>query len=156
MIYRFGEENVDTEIPITEPEVDVVVYNNPVSIKTKSGTSLSGVKLIWTVDSENAQYFQNNYKPSCDMIFVQINWNHTGGLFYFPKETKLECFDYLGRESYIKLPSKGTNPRGVEISTSAMKMLVNHSDSLKIDIEWKKEEIEFNAFKRWIEIWAQE
>jgi len=37
LIYKFGEINVKTEIPITEPEVDVEVFGNPISIKTFTG-----------------------------------------------------------------------------------------------------------------------
>jgi hypothetical protein len=65
LIYKFGEENVETEIPITEPEVDVKLFGNPISIKTKSGNSLSGVKISWTVDAQTADEFKNNYSPSC-------------------------------------------------------------------------------------------
>ena len=45
LIYKFGEANVETEIPITEPEVDVKLYGVPISIKTKSGKGLSGIKV---------------------------------------------------------------------------------------------------------------
>ena len=34
LIYKFGEANVETEIPITEPEVDVKLFGEPISIKT--------------------------------------------------------------------------------------------------------------------------
>jgi len=50
LIYKFGEENVETEIPITQPEVDAKLFGEPVSIKTITGKSLGGVKLIWSVD----------------------------------------------------------------------------------------------------------
>lgn len=156
LIYKFGEENVETEIPITEPEVDVKLFGNPISIKTKSGNGFTGVKLIWTVDSENALEFQNTYKPSYDMIFVRIIWGNVGGLFYFPKKLQEEVFNLLGKEKYIKLPSKGTNPRGVEISSKALKTLVEHNETKIIIINWTKKEIEFNAFKKWIDLWAQE
>jgi len=156
LIYKFGEENVETEIPITEPEVDVKLFGNPISIKTKSGSGYSGVKLIWTVDAQNALEFQNKYVPYCDMIYVQINWGNSGGLFYFPLDVQLEVFNTIGRENYIKLPSPGTNPRGVEMSSTAMQKLLEHSGIYKIKIDWKKEEIKFNAFKRWIDLWAQE
>jgi len=46
LIYKFGEENVETDIPITEPEVDVKLFGQPVSIKTITGRGFSGVKLI--------------------------------------------------------------------------------------------------------------
>lgn len=156
LIYKFGEVNVETEIPITEPEVDVKLFGKPISIKTKSRSGYSGVKLIWTVDAQNSIEFQNNYIPSCDMIFVHVNWGKTSGLFYFTKEIQLEVFNLLGRENYIKLPSKGTNPRGNEITSDALQRLILHKDAYKIDIVWKKEEIVFNAFKRWIDLWAQE
>jgi hypothetical protein len=52
LIYKFGESNVETEIPITEPEVDAKLFGEPVSIKTIKGKSFSGVKLIWTVDAQ--------------------------------------------------------------------------------------------------------
>jgi len=53
LIYKFGENNVETEIPITEPEVDVKLFGQPVSVKTLTGKGFSGVKLIWTVDAES-------------------------------------------------------------------------------------------------------
>jgi hypothetical protein len=34
LIYKFGEANVETAIPITEPEMDVKVFGCPISIKT--------------------------------------------------------------------------------------------------------------------------
>lgn len=52
--YKFGEQNVETEIPITEPEVDVKLFGQPVSIKTITGKGFAGVKLIWTVDTVKA------------------------------------------------------------------------------------------------------
>lgn len=156
LIYKFGDKNVDTEISITESEVDVKLFGIPISIKTKTGSSFSGVKLIWTVDAKSALKFQNSYSPSCDMIFVQINWGRSGGLFYFPLNVQLEIFNKLGRENYIKLPVQGTNPRGVEISSSALKNLIRHNNIFKIEIDWKKENIQYNTFKRWVDLWAQE
>lgn len=72
MIYKFGENNVVTEIPITESEVDVKVFNNPISIKTITGTSFSGVKLIWTVGADSALRFRETYIPGCDMILYKL------------------------------------------------------------------------------------
>ena len=37
LIYKFGEENVETEIPITEPEIDVKLFGAPISIKSTKG-----------------------------------------------------------------------------------------------------------------------
>lgn len=156
LIYKFGVDNVETEIPITKPEVDVVVSGNPISIKTITGTNFSGVKLIWTVDAESVLKFREKYQPSCDMIFIQINWNNTGGFYYIPKEVQIEVFAELGKENYIKLPKIGTNPRGAEITSLALRNLVSHVNTINIPIEWKKEIINFNAFDRWVEIWQQD
>jgi len=155
-VYRFGEENVQTEIPITESEIDVKVFNIPISIKTITGKNFGGVKLIWTVDAKSALSFRKNYLPSCDMLFVQINWNDKGGMYYISKENQLKVFEQMGCNKYIKLPKKGTNPRGVEITAEALRNLINYKDTLKIEIDWKKEEIVFNAYKRWVDFWSKE
>jgi len=82
LIYKFGQANVETNIPITEPEVDVKLFGEPISIKTITGKALGGVKLIWTVDPQKAQEFSRSYCPQCDILLVQINWNSQGGLYY--------------------------------------------------------------------------
>ena len=155
LIHKFGKKNVETEIPITESEVDVKVFRKPISIKTITGKNLGGVKLIWTVDAEKALEFRRNYKPRCDMILVQINWDNGGGFFYIPLNVQLKVLKNIGIKNYIKLPKAGTNPRGVEMTGNALRKLAFHNKTFKIDIEWKKEEINFNVFKRWIELWEQ-
>ncbi len=40
LIYKFGEANVETEIPITEPEVDAKLFGEPVSIKVTTQPTL--------------------------------------------------------------------------------------------------------------------
>lgn len=156
LIYKFGEENVDTNLPITNPEADVKLFNIPISIKTITGKRLSGIKLIWTVDSQKAQEFQRGYRPSCDMILVQINWGDRGGLFYIPLVNQIDIFEEIGRENYIKLPKAGTNPRGVELSQDAMIRLINKSGSKYIPIEWKKHSINISPYKRWVELWKED
>lgn len=81
LIYKFGEANVDTEIPIIEPEVDARLFGEPVSIKTITSKGFGGVKLIWTVDAQKAKEFQESYYPHCDILLVQINWNDLGGFY---------------------------------------------------------------------------
>ena len=155
LIYKFGKENVETKIPITKPEEDVRVFNNPISIKTKTGNGFSGVKLIWTVDAEKAQEFMRSYSPSIDMMFTQIIWNNIGGLFLIPLNLQIETFKNLGRETYIKLPKPGTNPRGVEISSKALQIMISHPSTYKININWIREKITFNPYKRWVDLWEQ-
>jgi hypothetical protein len=112
LIYKFGEQNVESEIPITESEVDVKLFENPISIKTITGKNPSGIKLIWTVDAQKAIEFSNKYCPNCDMILVQINWDNGGGFYYISQETQIEILKSMGHENYIKLPKQGTNPYG--------------------------------------------
>jgi hypothetical protein len=154
-IYKFGESNVDADIPITEPEVDVKVFNNPISIKTITGIS-SGVKLIWTVDAEKAIEFSRNYTPKHDMLLVQINWDNGGNFCLVPTPVQLAVFNQLGREAYIKLPKKGTNPRGVEMTTKALQLMVSDKNTYKISINWKKESVEYLPYKRWVELWGED
>jgi hypothetical protein len=156
LIYKFGEANVETEIPITEPEVDVKLFGEPLSIKTITGKSFSGVKLIWTVDAQKAKEFRENYYPYCDLLLVQINWNDRGGFYYIPLTAQKRLFNKIGRENYIKLPKPGTNPRGVEITKEALLSLVKDNDSRKIEINWQRKEIEFNAYKRWVDLWRED
>jgi hypothetical protein len=155
LMYKFGEENVETEIPITEPEVDAKLFGEPLSIKTITG-SFSGVKMIWTVDAEKVKEFQENYYPSCDMLLVQIKWDDIGGLYYLPLQAQRSLFDEIGRENYIKLPKAGTNPRGVEFAKNVLARLTADSQSKRIEINWQKSGVHFNAYKRWLDLWKED
>ena len=73
LLYKFGEANVDTQLGITEPEIDVILFGEPISIKTITNKRLSGVKLVWTVDPQKAHEFRENYYPRCDILLAQIN-----------------------------------------------------------------------------------
>jgi len=156
LIYRFGEANVETEIPITESEVDVRLFGEPISIKTITSKSFSGVKLIWTVDAQKAKEFRENYYPHCDILLVQINWNDVGGFYYIPLDAQKRLFDEIGRHKYIKLPKPGTNPRGVEITKEALSRLIGDGESKIITINWQRTRIEFNSYKRWVDLWGED
>jgi len=158
LLYKFGEANVETEIPITEPEVDVRLFGQPVSVKTitvKTAKKFGGVKLIWTVDAQKAREFRENYHPHCDILLVQINWGDTGGFYHIPLETQKRLFDRMGRERYINLPKAGTNPRGVEISEEALSSLVGDEESRCIAIFWQKTRIDYDPYKKWVDYWRE-
>ena len=156
LIYKFGEKDVNTDIPIVEPEVDVKLSEHPISVKTITGKSLSGVKLIWTVDAEKAREFLENYYPRYDMLFVQIVWNDIGGFYYIPIEAQKRLFEKIGRERYIKLPKPGTNPRGVEISKEALSRLVGDKETKVIEVSWQKSDVEYKLYQRWVDYWSEE
>ncbi len=153
LIYKFGEKSVETNIPITEPEVDVKLYGQPISIKTITG--MGGVKVVWTVDAQKALEFRQNYIPKSKMLLVQINWNNYGKFLYIPLATQLDLFERIGRERYLKLPKAGTNPRGVEISKETLLELITHEDTKFINIFWMRQLIPYNPYKRWVDYWKE-
>jgi len=156
LIYKFGEANVETEIPIIEPEVDVQLFGQPVSIKTITGKRFSGVKLIWTVDAQKAREFREIYYPHCDILLIQINWDNIGGVYYIPLEAQERLFGKIGREKYIKLPKPGTNPRGVEITKEALSNLVEDEMSKVIELTWQKTKVDYNPYKKWVDYWEED
>ncbi len=157
LIYQFSEENVITNIPITENETDVIVFKEPISIKTVTNKKIVGVKLIWTVDAQKALEFINKYKAECDMLFVHINWNGDGGMYLIPKEVQTEILNQYGKEFYFKLPKQGTNPRGVEITNQAINKLTEHSQTKMIKINWFRGDDEnYTPYDRWVDLWKDE
>lgn len=155
LIYKFGESNVQADIPITEPEVDVKLFGQPISIKTITGKGISGVKLVWTVDAQNAKAFQENYYPSSDILFVQIVWGAMGGLYFIPVEAQRNLLEKIGSERYIKLPKPGTNPRGAEITKEALLSLIQSQQTEVIEIDWQKPDIDYQPYQRWVDYWSE-
>jgi hypothetical protein len=156
LIYKFGQENVDVNLPITEPEADVKLFGVPISIKTI--TRQGGVKANWTVDAESAKGFIDNYSPKADMLLAQINWDSKGYLYFIPLETQNKVLKQFGRGKYLKPPKAGTNPRGVEFSKDALLELQKEATE-KIEIEWKRSKIEdtlYQAYRRWVDYWREE
>ena len=155
LIYKYGKENVNTNIPITEAETDVIVKNIPYSIKTITGNG--GVKAVWTVDAASAANFIENYTPKCHILFIQINWGYTrGGFSLIPLQVQKRVLSKLGKAKYLKLPKAGTNPRGVEFTKEAIETMLADKETSKIDIDWKKEILEYDTYKKWVEYWKED
>ncbi|MEM3710399.1 MAG: ThaI family type II restriction endonuclease [Nitrososphaerales archaeon] len=153
LIHKFGEENIET-VPITEHGIDVKLFGQPLSIKTiRHG---GGVKAIWTVNAEKALEFVEAYKPKCDILLAEVKWEGLGGLYYIPLEAQQEVFECLGKHRYLKLPKPGTNPRGVEFSREALRKLMSHPKTKRIQILWTKPEVKFNPYERWVKLWKKE
>jgi len=156
LIYKFGEDNIETEIPITEPEVDFKLFGQPVSVKTITGKNFSGVKVIWTVDAQKAREFSDNYYPRCDILLVQVNWDSKGAFCYLPLDVQQKVFEKIGKEGYIKLPKPGTNPRGVEITKKALEAIATDKESKAIEIYWQRAKTDYNQYQRWVDYWREE
>ena len=154
LIYKFGEVNVNTEIPITESETDVILAGKNLSVKTITGNG--GVKAVWTVDAESSKNFIDNYIPKCDILLIQIWWGENkDSLFFIPLNVQKEIFNLLGKEKYLKMPKAGTNPRGVEFSKESIQKMLQHPKTSKIKINWIKQDIPYNVYKRWIDFWKE-
>ncbi|RXA15708.1 type II restriction endonuclease subunit R [Methanosarcina sp. MSH10X1] len=152
LIHKFGKEKIYTQLPATEPETDVILDGNEISIKTITGNG--GVKAVWTVDASKANEFIENYTPKCDIILVKICWGtNDGGFFLIPLSVQKETLRMLNK-GYLKMPKAGTNPRGVEFSKNAMDRMLSHRDTMRIQVNWEKEKIEYDNYARWVDYWS--
>ena len=154
LIYKFGKDKINTNIPITEPETDIVIAKKNLSIKTITGNG--GIKAVWTVDAESSARFIQNYEPKCDMLLIQIWWNENKDSFFFiPVEVQTEVFRKLGKGKYLKMPKAGTNPRGVEFSKEAIEMMLSNQKTLRIKINWVKRDTNYDVYNRWVDLWRE-
>ncbi len=153
--HYFGKSNISTDLPITEKEADVIVLNTKISIKTSTGNNFSGIKAIWTVDWDKVNSFVDSYSPTTDMILIQIVWNtDEGGFFYIPQAIQKKIFDNLGNTLYFKKPPRNTNPRGVEYSKKAIKLMIEDPTTSKIPINWIRTNSEIiDVYKKWEDYW---
>jgi len=151
-ISKAGEENVNGDSSATENSKDVQVNGDDISIKTFTGSGYSGVKIFWTSDTESAKRVMDNYTPEFDLIVANINWgSNKGGLYYVDKQTQRQVMDSVGRNKFLKI-SSGSNNRGITYGTDVLKKLLNHENTLKIEIDWVKTNEKFNIFERWVKL----
>jgi len=155
LLYKFGEENVETEVPITAPEVDAKLFGQPISIKTITSKGFSGVKINWTVDPQKVKEFCESYQPICDMLFVKIAWNAEECFYYIPLNVQRRVLKEMGTEKFIKPPKLRTNPRGPEFTAAALSRLVTDERTKAITINWQRMEVDYNPYKRWLDYWKE-
>ena len=154
-MYVYGDNKI-TFPPSTSPELAVYVDGHPVSIKTKSSSGFSGVKLVWTVDWKAIDAFIESYQPSSDLLYINILWGKTGAFYLIPRGVQEKIVHRLSMERYVKIPPRGTNPRGVEISKEAMALLLSNHDTQTLPINWSRDKtllVERVLYRRWIELW---
>ena len=159
LMYKYGIDIVDANIPITQSEIDVIVENTPLSIKTFTTSTgrWSNIKLVWTVDSNKSSIFKATYVPSCDMMVAKIRWGGTGQLLLFSKESQQKVLETIGRDRYIVLPKANTNARGVEISKEALGLLEACSDTRHIEINFVRGKVDYReVYTKWLDAWHDE
>ncbi|MCK5720407.1 MAG: ThaI family type II restriction endonuclease, partial [Thiomargarita sp.] len=84
-------------------------------------------------------------------------WNQKGGIYFLTKEAQKEVLQEYGKDFYFKLPKKGTNPRGIEITNKAINKLVEHNSTKKIEINWiRSNSIKYNSYDKWVEHWKND
>jgi hypothetical protein len=157
LMYKYGLDDVNPDIPITESQFDVFVKGQPVSIKTvttKNDKWNNGVKLSWTVDKISADKFGASYLPSCDILLAQIQWESLGNLFLIPIQAQSDILNAIGREKYLKLPKLDTNARGVELTSVALASLTQHPLTKKIEIFFVRKNVDYRQiYTKWLEAW---
>ena len=154
-MYVYGKDSVKFP-PGKSHGFDVIVNDVPISINTKVSKGFGGVKLSWTVDWEKTSEFVESFTPKSAMLFVQINWGGNGGMFLIPQIAQEDTLKSIGVERYVKKPPKRTNPRGIELSTTAMELLQKHSCTKVLTITWERDNTlpqETFQYDRWIELW---
>lgn len=152
LIYKLGRENVGVT-PITKHAADVQIFGEPLSIKTAKD-SLRGVKAVWTVNAKRAKDFVDEYRPTCDILLAFVKWGKKGGLYHIPIEAQLDVFQQMG-SNYLVLPKPGTNPRGVNFSSNALRELIMHFDTEQIAIDWIKPRLNLDPYDRWVKLWME-
>lgn len=156
-MYVYGIGSVKFPARVS-PEMDIKVNGHPVSIKTKTGSGTTGVKLVWTSDREQINKFCSSYIPASELLYVNIIWDSTGLFYLVPLSTQIEIYNELTPEGYMKLPREGTNSRGVEISYKAMKKILSHPATRSIKILWNKDTSllggkDWTPYSRWLKSW---
>tara|TARA_Y100001936_G_C16042769_1_gene652638 strand:- start:117 stop:761 length:645 start_codon:yes stop_codon:yes gene_type:complete len=156
LIYKFGKDAVEYEISDTEPETDVIVSSEKISLKSISNSSLAGIKVSWTVDWDSVKKFIENFSPSTHLIIIQILWNKKGKIIFIPNQVQKNVLSKIGREKFFKVPKQGTNPRGVEFSKNAIQEMILEPETKEIEIEWKRSlELKYNPYEEWVEKWKR-
>lgn len=160
LMFKYGIDIVNSSVRITEPEVDVIVKGEPLSIKTvstKTEKLSGGIKLIWTVDAKKALEFKNTYIPKCDLLLAQITWGANGKLYLFSVASQNSILNKIGRDRYIKLPKEGTNPRGAEITAEAINLLTKCEDTRVIEIYFVRGKIDYReVYTKWLDAWGED
>lgn len=142
-------------------EKAISVNGEPLSIRTKmvkSDESYDDVKLTWTTDWKKVDEFLSSFVPQSHLLFINVHWEGVGGFFLITKEAQEEVFNSLGREGYLKSPTRGSNSKGVAMSSEAMQMLQEHEDTQVMDITWEHDNAASavnSPYEKWVNLWEK-
>ena len=136
IIVTLLEHFTDDVVEVDENEADVKVNGGLCSIKTltdKSAGISTGFKLKWTANYESVKDVYDNYKPSCDIIFLRLGWGRKCHLYFIPLEVQEHTFNTVKDKSeYIYKPKKtDRNVRGIPIKAKILRFMV---DNYHIDV----------------------
>lgn len=154
-VAEFGENNVDTPERGNERSYDVVLCGHELSVKTLTGEG--GVKILWTVDTEQVEHEINaGYKPEHDILLVNIFWGmKKESVFYIPLSAQQSVLSHIGRDNYLS-SATGTNNRGIEIKGKAITALKAHSDTISFPVNWETTNIKYpKPWDEWKDYWRR-
>ena len=133
----YGRNSVEV-LSHPSPESTVSVNGNTLLIRIKSTPGFAGVKLVGNVKPDNMDNFLQSYVPSGYLLYVNVLWNTTGGLFLIPKHVQATVLHELTVENYAKVPPSGVKSSGLDISQRAMRQLLRDPNTFSLPISWGK------------------
>ena len=151
--HTLGDFNID--LPTTNSAMqDVMVFGNPLEIKTVTGGG--SVKAKWTADTESAQRDISQFHFSADLLLVRIWWEtEKDSLFYIPHEVLNGVAGDRPPATYLSV-SSGTNNRGINIAAEFMQAVENHQDTVRIAINWQRLGMKIDPMARWLAYWTDQ
>lgn len=150
----FGDEQVTPNESAVEADIDCYVGNIPLSIKTITGTSMSGIRIKWTSETEKAEEFISAFSPRCDLLIARIVWNRIGRISYIPVEVQQDVFSKL-KAKYLSYAG-GTNTRGVNLSREALSSMEKDKRSVIMPLHWYESLQPQPRYERWVSFWKGE
>lgn len=152
-IAEFGTDQVIIPEHGNKRGFDVDLCGHKLSIKTRTG--MGGIKILWTSDTKSAEHeVLDGYYPSHDILLVNIFWEeYRKSVFYIPVSVQQNLLDEIGRLEYLK-SATGTNNRGIEISSRAIKAFEHHEEVFSIPIYWGRQDITYpQPWDEWSNYW---
>lgn len=118
-----------------DKEEDVLVNDLKVSIKHSSNKSKSqsGIKIIWTVDSEKRNEFLKNFTFNCDIIIIYVRFSETLDkgqieVIFIVKEKLSEIHENFKSNNKNVFNCLDGNSRGIEFDKKFFEEILKNLD----------------------------